>query len=163
MISLLLLHTQMMVGLRTFRLLISRRHTSRLAVLDDKLYTFGRVSDRSLFAEVYNPIVDKWEALPQPSPKIKDNASFAALLHGMKKIVVGFKSLYNVVTKSWNIVELLHGFIGEPPITVGNTIYWFWGISLIADNQQDEAIASLEVIGKNGGILEMRTPQTILV
>lgn len=105
--------------------MISRRHAPCLAVLDDKLYAFGGVSDPSLFAKVYDPIVDKMEALPQPSPKIRDNASFAAPLHGMKKIVVGFKSLYNVVTKSWEIVEGLDGFIGEPPVTIENTIYWF--------------------------------------
>lgn len=56
----------------------------------------------------------------------RDNACFAAPLHGMKKIAVGFKSLYNVVTESWEIVEGLDGFTGEAPVTVGNTMYWFW-------------------------------------
>lgn len=53
----------------------------------------------------------------------RDNACFAAPLHGMKKIAVGFKSLYNVVTESWEIVEGLDGFTGEAPVTVGNTMY----------------------------------------
>ncbi|XP_050262615.1 uncharacterized protein LOC126707066 [Quercus robur] len=187
--------------------MIRRRRTPRLAVLDDKLYAFGGVADRSLFAEVYDPIVDKWEALPQPSPTIRDNACFAAPLHGMKKIAVGDTLIWNAKTyllhmggdtfcmlwRSPSISQTktqyhctqLHvikeevseegsrgvlnarvlacqSFItpGKASICEAQTL----GISLIEDNRQDEAIASLEVIGKNGGkILEMRTPQTTVV
>lgn len=56
---------------KNLSLMISRRHTPCLEVLEYKLYSFGRVSDHSLFDEVYDPIVDKWSPCPNHLLKLR--------------------------------------------------------------------------------------------
>ena len=79
---------------KNLSLMISRREMPGLAVLDGKLYVFGGTgwcNKKSPWAEVYDPSLDKWEALPQPPPyiidTIEDTPSFVVALHNLKKIV----------------------------------------------------------------------------
>lgn len=116
--------------------MISGREVPGLAVLDGKLYVFGGTgwcNKKSPWAEVYNPSIDKWEALPQLPPNImdaiEDKPSFVVALHNLKKIVLD-EYLYDVNTSSWEILkedccDCYGRAVNQQPVAVQDTIYWW--------------------------------------
>ncbi|KAJ4842499.1 hypothetical protein Tsubulata_027090 [Turnera subulata] len=125
-------------------LMIVPRRRSQAIVLGGKLYVFGGVGvddDDAPWAEVYDPISNTWEALPQPpegfgygflSASLKDDndeekGSVVLFQHG--KVME-----YHVANKCWSMTELpdsvyhainddkiLHG----PTVAIGRMFYWF--------------------------------------
>jgi hypothetical protein len=128
------------------------RFRARGLTLDGKLYILGGLDRQSVLGglefqsvppthgwmEVFDPIVQKWESLPNPPSTTIPSASMICTVLKSKEILViddsgsGVSSYsqfytYNLRTQCWKTLEprqsrLLCRY--RRPVTVGNTLYW---------------------------------------
>lgn len=108
-------------------------------VIGGKLYVFGGAfHDRGHpWGEFFDPIEDKWEALPDPPVRLDDSVSSVFSESPDNKILVGFSESgselygYDPVTNSWGLLCRFDNAFGERTIVgkaelVNNTLYWFY-------------------------------------
>ena len=120
------------------------RSRARGLTLDGKLYILGGLERQSVpsthgWMEVFDPIVQKWESLPNPPSTTMPSATMICTVLKSKEILViddsggsSYSQLsqfytYNLRTQCWKTLEprqsrLLCRY--RRPVTVGNTLYW---------------------------------------
>jgi hypothetical protein len=98
--------------------MISRRYYSSTLVLGDKVYIYSHdlsYHTGANWSEVFDPIIEKWEALPNPQTYTGDCLIICATLENPDKIIVAFRApkdhyyaifyVYDVHHKSWKELE----------------------------------------------------------
>ncbi|XP_059649005.1 F-box/kelch-repeat protein At4g19330-like [Cornus florida] len=118
--------------------MIMARFKPSAVVLDSKIYVFGGVeSTGMLYAEVLNPVSDKWEPLPQPTFLL---SNFVAPVHALlsddkKERRLLFQPFdrdalfsYNLDTGSWEIFDECFGrnCYNETSVAVDGVLYCYF-------------------------------------
>ena len=131
---------------------VSFTHTTHTVVLDGKLYVLGGIwipkRHQYHLMEVFDPILNTWEALPNPPSEIhlSLDSTITAVLESKKQILValpirhGYPDscpevtfyTYNVTTRCWATLEPPVRKLGDRTYrlsnrvaeAVGNTLYW---------------------------------------
>jgi hypothetical protein len=119
------------------------RSGARHFTLDGKLYMLGGLEGQSVppthgWMEVFDPIVQKWEPLPNPPSTTMCSATMICTVlksKSQKEILViddfGKFYIYNLRTQCWKTLQVkprqsrpLSQYKYKRPATVGNTLYW---------------------------------------
>ncbi|CAL5367721.1 unnamed protein product [Camellia sinensis] len=114
--------------------MLNGRDGGKAAAVEGKIYVFGGVDldyAPEPWAEVFDPINKKWEALPRPPDELEDCIVLQAATYGgpleEKKIMVGgsFKYVYHLNSSSWEYLRNIHlNNCHENIIGAGNFMYW---------------------------------------
>lgn len=140
------------------RSLISQRMFPHSSVLGGKLYVLGGcptgVPDTARGGEVYDPMTDSWQALPEPPCHLGCRILSAALENPNRILVASLPEgdrfgsfanffMYDVQNSSWKMLDPVRRFIHRncplgfrgKAVAVGNYLYWVtYNLRLLAYN-----------------------------